>query len=76
MLNVHSFTHVLRKSSNVRKTGVLLNLRLPERALNVRFENNYFNAWVVISKHKVIQGMVKCMFLIPCVKRMFFKSHV
>ena len=37
---VHSFTHVLRASSNVRKRCVLYNIRLPERALNVRFEKN------------------------------------
>ena len=76
MLNVHSLTHVFRTSSNVRKTGILSNIRLPERPLNVRFEKSYFNAWVVICKHEVFQGMVKCMFPIPCVKRMFFKTHV
>ena len=43
------------------------NIRLPEHALNIRFEKNYFNAWVVICKHKTFQGMVKCM---------FFKTHV
>ena len=48
MFNVRSLTHVLRTSSNVRKTGILKNIRLPERGLNVRFEKNYFNAWVVI----------------------------
>ena len=53
MFNVRSLTHVLRMSSNVRKSGVLSNIRLPERALNIRFEKNYFNAWVVICKHKL-----------------------
>ena len=76
MLNVRSLTHVLCTSSSMRKTGVLLNIRLPERALNVCFEKNYFNAWVVICKHKAFQGMVKCRFLNPCVKRMSFKTHV
>ena len=76
MLNMRSLTHVLRTLSNVRKTGVFKNIRLPEHALNVRFEKNYFNAWVVICKHKAFQGMVKCMFLTPCVKRMFFKTHI
>ena len=52
MFNVRSCTHVLRTLNNVRKTGVLLNIHLPERAFNVRFEKNYFNARVVICKHK------------------------
>ena len=76
MLNIRSLTHVLRTSSNMRKTGVLYNIRLPERALNVRFDRNYFNTSVVICKHKAFQGMVKCRFLNPCVKRMFFKAHI
>ena len=63
-------------SRNTCKTGVLQNIRLPERGLNVRFEKNYLNAWVVICKHKAFQGIVKCMFLIQCVKCMFFKPHV
>ena len=33
-----------------------------KRALNVRFDKNHFNAWVVICKHKAFRGMVKCMF--------------
>ena len=35
-----------------------------------------FDAWVAIYKHKALQGMVKCMFLIPCVQRMFFKKCI
>ena len=66
MFNVRSLTHVLCTSSNVRKTGVLQNkIRLTERALNVIFEKNYFNAWVVICKHKAFKGIVKCSFLNP-----------
>ena len=64
MFNVRSLTHVLRTSRNMHRTGVLY-IRLSERAVNVRFEKNYFNAWVVICKHKAFQGMVKCMFLNP-----------
>ena len=52
------------------------NVRLPELALNVRFEKNLFNAWVIIYKYKAFKWMVKLMFLIPCVKRTFFKTHV
>ena len=29
---------------------------------------------VVLCKYKAVQGMLKCMFLIPCVKRMFFQN--
>ena len=48
MFNVCSLTHVLHTLSKnlhtlskIHKKGVL-----PECALNVRFEKNYFNAWV------------------------------
>ena len=59
MFNVRSLTHVLRTLSNIHITGVLLNIRSLERALNIRFEKNYFNGSVVICKHKAFQGMVK-----------------
>ena len=62
MFNVRSLTQVLRTLSKIYKKGFLL-----ERALNVRLEKTYFNAWVVICKHKDFQGIVKCMFLITCV---------
>ena len=52
MLKVRSLTHVLRASSNERKTGVLSNIRLPECAVNIRFGKKHFNVWVVICKHK------------------------
>ena len=76
MFNVCSLTNVLRTSSNTRKTCFFKSIRLPEHALNVRFEKKQFNASVVIYQYKAFQWMMKLMFLVPCIKRTFFKTHV
>ena len=55
MFNVRSLMCVSRTSSNIRKTGVLKNVHLPERALNVRLKKNNFNALIVIIGSCVIR---------------------
>ena len=48
-------------------------IRLPEHAFNVSFEKTYLNAWDVKCKHRVFQGMVKCMFSYHALNACFSK---
>ena len=54
----------------------MLNIHELEYALNVRLEKTLFQALIIIYEYTPFQVMVKRMFLIPCIKRTFFKMHV
>ena len=77
MFNVCSLTHVLRTLNSIHKmAGGLVKHTFFRTSVKCTYEKNYFNGWVVICKLKAFRGMVKCVFLITCVKSMFLKTHV